>query len=85
MGSSRRAHLEQKLDEANSKTTEMSIILNALQNGTDHDSTMLLARLRMGEPLEEVVTSLSMPRETHQALPIASGLGDDNAARFVVC
>lgn len=64
IGSSRRAELEQKLNEATSRSWELGIILHALRTGTDEESTMLLARLRMGESLDGVLNTLLSPETT---------------------
>ena len=41
----------------------MGIFLHALQYGSDEQSTMFLARLRMGESLEDIVHSLLTPED----------------------
>lgn len=57
-GASKRAELERKLQEATSKSIELGIMLHSLRSLSDQQSTMLLARLRMGEKVDEIVQSL---------------------------
>ncbi|KAF1353954.1 hypothetical protein BDV97DRAFT_128766 [Delphinella strobiligena] len=70
VGISKRAELERKLNEATTRSCELGILLHALQSGSDEESTMLLARLRMGESLDNIVSSLLTPKdETVGAVP----------------
>lgn len=55
--------MERKLSEATTRSCELGILLHALQSGSDEESTMLLARLRMGESLDNVVSSLLTPKD----------------------
>jgi hypothetical protein len=46
------------MESMSSRTEDMERILNALRSGTDTQSTNVLARLRLGEQVEEVAKTL---------------------------
>lgn len=50
--------LQQQLDKRNEDHDRIMILMNALQHGTDDMATLLLARLRIGESLDKLVTSI---------------------------
>ena len=54
----RTADLKQKLQEATRKHNDLNILVDALRSGTDTESMMLLARLRLGISVEDLVKSL---------------------------
>lgn len=62
-GLTRTADLKRKLQEATGRSEDLDTLVDAMRYGTDEVSTMLLARLRLGEPLEDLVTALRT--ETH--------------------
>ena len=57
---SRTAGLKQKLQEATRKHEDLNTLIDALRSGTDTESTMLLARLRLGTSVEDLVKSLRL-------------------------
>lgn len=57
-GMTRTADLNQKLQEATRKHEDLNTLVDALRSGTDTESTMLLARLRLGTSVEDLVKSL---------------------------
>jgi hypothetical protein len=59
----RTADLKRRLQEATGRSEDLDTLVDAMRYGTDEVSTMLLARLRLGEPLEDLVTALRT--ETH--------------------
>jgi len=59
-GMTRSADLKQKLQDANGKSEDLDLLVDALRSGTDLDSTMLLARLRLGTSVEDLAKSLRL-------------------------
>lgn len=57
-GMSRMADLKQKLQKTTEEYNDLNILVDALRSGTDMDSTMLLARLRLGTSVEDLVKPL---------------------------
>jgi hypothetical protein len=57
-GLTRTADLKRKLQEATGRSEDLDTLVDAMRYGTDEVSTMLLARLRLGEPIEDLVTAL---------------------------
>lgn len=52
------ADLKEKLNEATCKYNDLGILVDALRCGTDRISTMLLARLRLGSSVNDLVESI---------------------------
>lgn len=59
------AELELSLREANAKTQNLEALVHAMQHSTDEDASMLLAKLRLGSPIEELVASLQRSANEH--------------------
>jgi hypothetical protein len=57
-GLTRTADLKRKLQEATGRSEDLDTLIHAMRHGTDDVSTMLLARLRLGEPIEDLVAAL---------------------------
>lgn len=57
-GLTRTADLKQKLQEANLKSEELSDLVSAMRSGTDQTSSMLLARLRLGCSMDELLANI---------------------------
>jgi hypothetical protein len=57
-GLTRTADLKRKLQEATGLSEDLDTLVDAMRYGSDDVSTMLLARLRLGEPLEDLVAAL---------------------------
>jgi len=57
-GLTRTADLKRKLQEANVKSEELSDLVSAMRSGTDQTSSMLLARLRLGCSMEELLSNI---------------------------
>lgn len=55
------AELELSLREMNAKTQNLEALVHAMQHSTDEDASMLLARLRLGFSIEELVAPLRRP------------------------
>lgn len=51
------ASLQQQLLEANQKLTKVHAILAVLQHGSDQAATMLLARLRLGDSVDDLAVN----------------------------
>ena len=66
-GLTRNADLKQKLQEANLKSEELSDIVTALRTGTDQTSSMLLARLRLGCSMEELLTNIRLDGSSRES------------------
>lgn len=52
------AELELRFREVNAKTRDLEALIDAMQHSTDEDASMLLAKLRLGSPIEELVAPL---------------------------
>lgn len=59
-GMTRTADLKQKLQDATGKSEDLDLLVDALRSGSDIDSTMLLARLRLGTSVEDLAKSLRL-------------------------
>ena len=57
-GLTRTADLKRKLQEATGRSEDLDTLVDAMRYGTDDVSTMLLARLRLGESIEDLVSAL---------------------------
>ncbi|CZT24310.1 uncharacterized protein RCC_10031 [Ramularia collo-cygni] len=53
-------HLRSKITEQERRLVHIGQIFDILQNGTDSEAAEALARLRMGEKMEEVVNSMRL-------------------------
>ncbi|OQO12122.1 hypothetical protein B0A48_02761 [Cryoendolithus antarcticus] len=51
----RSAAVRQKLEAAEERQEDLSRLMEAMRSSTDQVSTMLLARLRLGEPIEDLI------------------------------
>ena len=51
-------HLQQQIENKNQNLNRLMDLFNALQNGTDHEATTLLARLRLGESIDDLLSSV---------------------------
>jgi hypothetical protein len=74
-GLTRTADLKRKLQEATGRSEDLDTLVDAMRYGTDEVSTMLLARLRLGEPIEDLVTALRTelyPPAEHESLSMQS-------------
>jgi len=75
-GLTRTADLKRKLQEATGRFEDLDTLVDAMRFGTDDVSTMLLARLRLGEPIEDLVAALrpdASPPIEHD--PVSTRLG----------
>lgn len=54
----RMADLKRKIQEAAERTQDPEMLLEAMRNGSDEDSTMLLAKLRTGHSVEDLARSI---------------------------
>ena len=52
-------HLQQQLDLKSLDNDRLRNLVSTLSEGTDHDATTLLARLRLGENLEDLLVALA--------------------------
>nr|OQO28233.1 hypothetical protein B0A51_05383 [Rachicladosporium sp. CCFEE 5018] len=57
----RGAAVRQKLEAAEERQEDLSRLMEAMRSSTDQVSTMLLARLRLGEPIEDLIESVRGP------------------------
>lgn len=75
-GLTRTADLKRKLQEANGRSDDLDELVGAMRHGTDQTSTMLLARLRLGDTLAELLTKIRLdesPNEENQSLSSQMG------------
>jgi hypothetical protein len=63
----RTADLKQKLHEANMKSEELCDLVNAMRTGTDQTSSMLLARLRLGCSMEELLANIRLDESSRDS------------------
>jgi len=81
-GLTRTADLKRKLQEATGRSEDLDTLVDAMRHGTDDVSTMLLARLRLGESIEDLVSALRSrpsPHAEHDTIGILTAstqLGD---------
>jgi hypothetical protein len=66
-GLTRTADLKQKLQEANLKSEELSDLVSAMRTGTDQTSSMLLARLRLGCSMEELLSNIRLDESSGES------------------
>jgi hypothetical protein len=59
-GLTRTADLKRKLIEANGRSEDLSQLVDAMRSGTDQTSSMLLARLRIGDSLDELLSNIRL-------------------------
>lgn len=59
-GLTRTADLKRKLLQANERSDDLDELIGAMRHGTDQTSTMVLARLRMGDTLETLLSGLRL-------------------------
>jgi hypothetical protein len=52
-------HLRQQLRSIMANLDNLETILGNMRNGTNKEATMVLGRLRLGAPIEEVVQAIS--------------------------
>lgn len=57
-GLTKNADLKRKLQEANKRSDDLDILVNAMRSGSDQTSSMLLARLRIGDSLEQLLLNI---------------------------
>lgn len=57
-GMTRTADLKQKLLEATSRSEELDVLIETMRCGSDEFSTMLLAKLRLGASVEDLVKNI---------------------------
>jgi hypothetical protein len=57
-GLTRTADLKRKLLEANGRVADLGELVDAMRSGTDQTSSMLLAKLRLGESLESLLSDI---------------------------
>jgi hypothetical protein len=68
-GLTRTANLKRKLLEANRISDDLGELVDAMRSGTDQTSSMLLAKLRLGDSLESLLSSMRLdesPSESSQ-------------------
>lgn len=58
-GLTRTADLKRRIQEAEERVATVNAFINILRHGTDRDATMLLARLRLGASVDDLVASLT--------------------------
>lgn len=66
-GLTRTADLKQKLHEANLKSEELSDLVSAMRTGTDQTSSMLLAKLRLGCSMEELLSNIRLDESSGES------------------
>ena len=66
-GLTRTADLKQKLHEANLKSEGLSDLVTAMRTGTDQTSSMLLARLRLGCSMEELLANIRLDESSGES------------------
>lgn len=66
-GLTRTADLKQKLHEANMKSEELSDLVTAMRTGTDQTSSMLLAKLRLGCSMEELLANIRLDESSGES------------------
>lgn len=59
-GVTRMEDLKRKLKEAIEQPKDLNRLIEAMRYGSDHESSMLLARLRIGHSIEDIVTSIKI-------------------------
>lgn len=59
-GLTRTADLKRKLQEANGRCDDLSKLVDAMRSGSDQTSSMLLARLRLGGSLEQLLFNIRL-------------------------
>lgn len=57
-GLTRTADLKRKLQEANGRSDDLCKLVDAMRSGSDQTSSMLLARLRIGDSLEQLLSNI---------------------------
>lgn len=57
-GMTRTADLKQNLQDATARSDDLDMLVDAMRNGTNEVSTMLLAKLRLGASVEELVQNM---------------------------
>lgn len=57
-GVSRQEHIRSQLSDQANEIAQLKIILYALRHGTDQEATEVLARLRIGESVEQLWSTL---------------------------
>jgi hypothetical protein len=67
-----------KRDSVSGELEELKRILTVLRSGTDNEAAAILARLRLGEPPEEVAKTLSAMASS----PVATGQPPRYATSF---
>lgn len=50
--------LQQQLEQRTEDHDRLMVLMNALQHGSDDTATLLLARLRIGESIDELISSI---------------------------
>lgn len=58
MGLTRTAFLRQKLDDTQLRLSDLELLVDALKGGSDAESTMLLAKIRVGHDVNEIIEAL---------------------------
>ncbi|KAL1590819.1 hypothetical protein WHR41_00402 [Cladosporium halotolerans] len=59
-GVTRMEDLKRKLKEATEQPQDLNRLIEAMRSGSDNESSMLLARLRVGHSIDDIVSSLPM-------------------------
>lgn len=66
-GLTRTADLKQKLHEANLKSDELGDLVSAMRTGTDQASSMLLAKLRLGCSIKELLANIRLDESSGES------------------
>lgn len=72
-GLTRTADLKRKLQAANGKSEDLDTLVEAMRRGSDEVSTMLLAKLRLGDSVENLATGIRLVSSPEES-------GDRNSA-----
>nr|OQO32514.1 hypothetical protein B0A51_00923 [Rachicladosporium sp. CCFEE 5018] len=69
----RGAAVRQKLEAAEERQEDLTRLMEAMRSSTDEVSTMLLARLRLGEPIKTLIDSLRVSNGPSEGDRLSSG------------
>jgi hypothetical protein len=72
-GSNRVADLKRKLLEAKGRSDDLGELVGAMRSGTDQTSSMLLAKLRLGDSLESLLSSIRLDESPSESSPFPLG------------
>ncbi|KAK6443232.1 hypothetical protein LTR95_000056 [Oleoguttula sp. CCFEE 5521] len=86
----RGAAVRQKLEAAEERQEDLNRLMEAMRSSTDQVSTMLLARLRLGEPIEDLIDSVRVSNNpsrtdnssTRPSLPSSTNSSGSRSSAF---